>query len=59
MFEIQDLSRLIIGLLVHAKNNIKLIGDKSLSKRDFLESQNHWKNLEPSILLTLANFNCY
>ena len=25
-----------MGLLVHAKNNIKLIGDKSLSKRDFL-----------------------
>ena len=30
------LSRLIMGLLVHAKNSIKLIGDKSLSKRDFL-----------------------
>ena len=30
------LGRLIMGLLVHAKNNIKLIGDKSLSKRDFL-----------------------
>ena len=29
------LSRLIMGLLVHAKNNIKLTGDKSLSKRDF------------------------
>ena len=29
------LGRLIMGLLVHAKNNIKLIGDKSLSKRDF------------------------
>ena len=26
---------LIMGLLVHAKNNIKLTGDKSLSKRDF------------------------
>ena len=28
--------RLIMGLLVHSKNKIKLIGDKSLSKRDFL-----------------------
>jgi len=30
------LARLILGLLVHAENKIKLIGDKSLSKRDFL-----------------------
>jgi len=30
------LARLIMGLLVHSKNNIKIIGDKSLSKRDFL-----------------------
>ena len=30
------LARLIIGLLVHSKNKIKIIGDKSLSKRDFL-----------------------
>jgi len=29
------LGRLIIGLLIHSKNNIKIIGDKSLSKRDF------------------------
>ncbi len=29
------LARLIMGLLVHSKNEIKLIGDKSLSKRDF------------------------
>ena len=27
--------RLIIGLLIHTKHNIKIIGDKSLSKRDF------------------------
>ena len=27
--------RLITGLLVHSKNKIKIIGDKSLSKRDF------------------------
>jgi 3-phosphoshikimate 1-carboxyvinyltransferase len=30
------LARLIMGLLVHSKNKIKMIGDKSLSKRDFL-----------------------
>ncbi len=30
------LGRLIMGLLVHSKNKIKLIGDKSLSKRDFM-----------------------
>ena len=30
------LGRLIIGLLVHSKIKIKIIGDKSLSKRDFL-----------------------
>ena len=30
------LARLIMGLLVHSKNEIKVIGDKSLSKRDFL-----------------------
>ncbi len=30
------LARLILGLLVHSKNKIKIIGDKSLSKRDFL-----------------------
>ena len=30
------LGRLIMGLLVHCENSIKLIGDKSLSRRDFL-----------------------
>ena len=29
------LGRLILGLLVHSKKKIRLIGDKSLSKRDF------------------------
>ena len=29
------LGRLILGLLIHSKNKIKIIGDKSLSKRDF------------------------
>ena len=30
------LARLILGLLVHSKYKVKIIGDKSLSKRDFL-----------------------
>ncbi|MDC0586004.1 3-phosphoshikimate 1-carboxyvinyltransferase [Candidatus Pelagibacter sp.] len=30
------LGRLIMGLLVHSKTDVKIIGDKSLSKRDFL-----------------------
>ena len=30
------LGRLILGLLVHSRTKIKIIGDKSLSKRDFL-----------------------
>ena len=29
------LGRLILGLLVHCKSKVKIIGDKSLSKRDF------------------------
>tara|TARA_B100001121_G_scaffold275852_1_gene264616 strand:+ start:6268 stop:7593 length:1326 start_codon:yes stop_codon:yes gene_type:complete len=29
------LARLIMGLLIHAKNEIKITGDKSLSRRDF------------------------
>ena len=29
------LSRLILGLLVHSKSRVKIIGDRSLSKRDF------------------------
>jgi len=29
------LGRLILGLLVHSKKKVKIIGDKSLSKRDF------------------------
>tara|TARA_B110000261_G_scaffold160170_1_gene199318 strand:- start:401 stop:1729 length:1329 start_codon:yes stop_codon:yes gene_type:complete len=29
------LGRLILGLLIHSKKRIKLVGDKSLSKRDF------------------------
>ena len=30
------LARLIMGLLIHSKSKIKIVGDKSLSKRDFL-----------------------
>ena len=30
------LARLILGLLIHSKDKIKIVGDKSLSKRDFL-----------------------
>ena len=30
------LSRLILGLLIHSNKDVKIIGDKSLSKRDFL-----------------------
>tara|TARA_Y100000591_G_C21839893_1_gene704933 strand:- start:913 stop:2232 length:1320 start_codon:yes stop_codon:yes gene_type:complete len=30
------LGRLILGLLIHSQKKIKIIGDKSLSKRDFL-----------------------
>ena len=29
------LGRLIMGMLVHAKSKVKIVGDKSLSKRDF------------------------
>ncbi len=29
------LGRLILGLLIHSKSKVKIIGDKSLSKRDF------------------------
>tara|TARA_X000000950_G_C13906314_1_gene657001 strand:+ start:925 stop:2250 length:1326 start_codon:yes stop_codon:yes gene_type:complete len=29
------LSRLILGLLIHSKSEVKIIGDKSLSRRDF------------------------
>ena len=38
------LGRLILGLLVHSNNVIKLKGDKSLSKRDFLRIIKPLKN---------------
>ena len=34
------LGRLILGLLIHSKNKIKIKGDKSLSKRDFFRVTN-------------------
>ena len=37
------LGRLILGLLVHSKEKIKIIGDKSLSKRDFMRVVNPLK----------------
>ena len=38
------LGRLIMGLLVHYKDEIKIVGDKSLSKRDFMRIINPLKN---------------
>ena len=38
------LGRLILGLLIHYPYKVKLIGDKSLSKRDFLRVINPLKN---------------
>ena len=38
------LARLILGLLIHSENKIKIKGDKSLSKRDFLRVINPLKN---------------
>ncbi len=38
------LGRLILGLLVHSEEKIKILGDKSLSKRDFLRVVKPLKN---------------
>ena len=38
------LGRLILGLLIHSKKKIKIIGDESLSKRDFMRVINPLKN---------------
>ena len=43
------LARLIMGLLVHAKSKIKIIGDKSLSKRDFYRVANPLKKFGAKI----------
>jgi len=42
------LGRLILGLLIHCPHKIKLIGDKSLSKRDFSRVINPLKNFGAS-----------
>ena len=44
------LGRLMLGLLVHSKNKIKLIGEKSLSKRDFLRVINPLKKFGAEIV---------
>ena len=43
------LARLIMGLLVHSSEKIKIIGDKSLSKRDFLRVINPLKKFGAKI----------
>ena len=43
------LGRLIMGLLIHSKSKIKIIGDKSLSKRDFLRVINPLKKFGADI----------
>ena len=43
------LGRLIMGLLIHSKVKIKLVGDRSLSKRDFLRVINPLKKFGAKI----------
>ncbi len=44
------LGRLILGLLISAKNTVKIIGDKSLSKRDFTRVTKPLKKFGANIL---------
>ena len=44
------LSRLILGLLVNYKKNVKIIGDKSLTKRDFTRVTNPLKKFGMNII---------
>ena len=44
------LGRLILGLLVHSKKKIKIIGDKSLSKRDFARVTSPLKKFGANII---------
>ncbi len=44
------LGRLLLGLLVHSKNKIKIRGDQSLSKRDFLRVTNPLKSFGASFV---------
>ena len=46
------LGRLIMGLLIHSKNVIKLKGDQSLSKRDFSRVTKPLKSLELNLSLS-------
>ena len=43
------LARLIMGLLIHSKNEVKIIGDESLSKRDFIRVIKPLQNLEQNL----------
>ena len=43
------LGRLILGFLINTPYPIKLIGDKSLSKRDFLRISEPYPNLEQNL----------
>ena len=45
------LGRLILGLLIHSKKKVKLVGDKSLSKRDFSRVTNPLKKFGASFKL--------
>tara|TARA_B100000035_G_scaffold313837_1_gene328481 strand:- start:494 stop:1813 length:1320 start_codon:yes stop_codon:yes gene_type:complete len=46
------LGRLILGLLIHSKKNIRIIGDKSLSKRDFSRVINPLKKFGANFIST-------
>ena len=49
------LARLILGLLVNSKRKIKIIGDKSLSKRDFSRVTEPLKNFGVNIKIKKKN----
>ena len=51
------LGRLIMGLLVHSREKIKIIGDKSLSRRDFSRVTEPLKNLEQNFIQNQKNFH--
>ena len=50
------LGRLILGLLVNCSNTIKLVGDKSLSKRDFKRIADPLKKFGAQLKLTNNKF---
>ena len=53
------LGRLIMGLLVHSKVKIKIIGDKSLSKRDFLRVTEPLKKFGAKIITNKGKLPIY